>query len=231
MKKSLQKTLRLLTFRLTREEMLSFDRNDLIFGMLCTWVVGMGRYWDDPSAKLLQHLGAGSVGYVLAMSAMIWLVMWPLKPSGLSYFRTLCFVSMTSLPALFYAIPVERFFSMDTSIMFNAYFLLAVATWRVALLITFMKRFLQTGIWYALAVAFFPITLIISALSYVGSQHVVMQAMGGFRGMTGPFDITVWWISLLSMLVLVPATATYIFLVVVRHRHHSSRSRQSLHRG
>ena len=45
----------LLTFRLTREEFLAFDYRHFIFGLICTWIVGIGRNWDNPEASLLQH--------------------------------------------------------------------------------------------------------------------------------------------------------------------------------
>ncbi len=43
---------RLLTFRLTREEFLEFDHRHLVFGLCCTWVVGVGRWWDDARQSL-----------------------------------------------------------------------------------------------------------------------------------------------------------------------------------
>jgi hypothetical protein len=49
--------IRLLTFRLTEEEFSELSRWHLLFGIVCTWIVGMGRWWDDPHANLLQHLG------------------------------------------------------------------------------------------------------------------------------------------------------------------------------
>lgn len=58
--------LKLLTFRLTRSEMMDFKMSHFVFGLIGTWIVGMGRYWDDPGAKLMQHLGLGSVIYIFA---------------------------------------------------------------------------------------------------------------------------------------------------------------------
>ena len=46
----LKTALRFLTFRASRDELLAPDRRHLAFGLACTWVVGMGRYWDDPGA-------------------------------------------------------------------------------------------------------------------------------------------------------------------------------------
>src|SRR3712207_7552248 len=47
--------------------------SDLAFGLACTWLVGVGRYWDNPRASLLQHLGVGSVVYVFALALLLWL--------------------------------------------------------------------------------------------------------------------------------------------------------------
>ena len=37
----------LLSFKLTRDEMLNFNKRHFILGLTGTWIVGMGRYWDD----------------------------------------------------------------------------------------------------------------------------------------------------------------------------------------
>ena len=56
--------LRLLTFRSKRNDFLNFDQKHLIVGIIGTWIVGKVRYWDDPDAYILQHLGFGSVIYI-----------------------------------------------------------------------------------------------------------------------------------------------------------------------
>jgi hypothetical protein len=47
---------RLLTFRINPEEILSFNNKHLVLGIACTWLVGIGRYWDHENAKSLQHI-------------------------------------------------------------------------------------------------------------------------------------------------------------------------------
>jgi hypothetical protein len=59
----LRTTVLLLTFQLSKKEFDELDSRHLAFGLVCTWLVGMGRWWDDPGANLLQHLGLGSVIY------------------------------------------------------------------------------------------------------------------------------------------------------------------------
>lgn len=101
----------------------------------------MGRYWDDPGAGILQHLGAGSVVYVFCLSFVLWVVVYPLRPKNWSYFHILTFISLVSPPAMLYAIPVEQFMSLAKASELNMWFLLMVATWRVALLLFFLARF------------------------------------------------------------------------------------------
>jgi hypothetical protein len=72
----LRTALRLLCFRISREELLGLDRRHLTFGLVCTWLVGMGRYWDDPGARMVQHLGLGSVIYTGVLSIFLWLLEW-----------------------------------------------------------------------------------------------------------------------------------------------------------
>jgi hypothetical protein len=55
----LRTTFRILTFRASRQELEDLDRRHLCFGLARTWIVGIGRWWDDPGARLLQHLGLG----------------------------------------------------------------------------------------------------------------------------------------------------------------------------
>src|SRR5688572_27222895 len=125
---------RLLTFRLTSEELLQFGWQHLALGMLITWIVGMVRWWDDQGASILQHLGIGSVIYIFILSLILWFEVVLLRTRNWSYINVLTFVAMTSPPAIIYAIPVEKFLSLERAQFVNLIFLLIVATWRVALL-------------------------------------------------------------------------------------------------
>ena len=53
---------RVLTFRATGEELRSLGWGHLVAGLLCTWIVGIGRYWDHPRATLPQYLGLRVLG-------------------------------------------------------------------------------------------------------------------------------------------------------------------------
>jgi len=185
---SLFKTLlKLLTFRLTKEEMLKFNIKHFFLGFVGTWLVGMGRYWDDNGASLMQHLGLGSVIYIFVLALFIWLLLLPFKIKNWSYFIVLTFIGLTSFPAIFYAIPVEKFLSIKTSNTINVWFLAIVAFWRLALLYYFLKHFTKLNIVTIITVTLLPICTIISVLTILNLHKVVFNIMGGMRNPT-PHD-------------------------------------------
>jgi hypothetical protein len=179
--------IRLLSFKLTREEMLKFNKTHLITGVLGTWIVGMGRYWDDPGASLLQHLGTGSVIYIFVLALFIWLIVKPYRVENWNYFTVLTFIALTSFPAVFYAIPIEKFVSMETANTVNVWFLAVVAAWRLYLLYYFIKRFTRLSMGNILTITLMPICLIITTLTILNLHRVVFNIMGGRRNPT-PHD-------------------------------------------
>lgn len=151
----------------------------LLIGLMATWLAGIGRYWDSPRADLWQHLGLGSLAYVFVLAFILWLVVLPLKPQRWSYRNVLIFVSLTAPPALLYAIPVERFMPLPMAQSVNAWFLAVVASWRVALLIWFLRRIAMLQ-WLAVLVAtLLPLTLIVVSLAIFNLEHVVFNIMAG----------------------------------------------------
>lgn len=202
---------RLLTFKLTREEMLQFNKKHLIAGLIGTWIVGMGRYWDDGGASALQHLGFGSVIYIFALAAFIWLILKPFQVKDWNYFTVLTFIGLTSFPAIFYAIPVERFFSIQTANSMNVWFLAIVAAWRLGLLYYFLKHFTRLSLGNILTVTLMPICLIISTLTVLNLHRVVFAIMGGVRSPT-PHDSSYFILMLLtgiSMILTLPLLIAY----------------------
>ncbi|MCP4873403.1 MAG: hypothetical protein GY898_32330 [Proteobacteria bacterium] len=170
-----------LTFRASPEELGGLDRRHLRFGLLMTWLAGMGRYWDNPKADLLQNLGVGSLVYVFALSALLWITLRPLTGKGLRYEQLLTFVTLTATPAVIYAIPVERFMALGYAQTVNVWFLAVVATWRVALLAWFLRRALRLR-WFELVVATtLPLTLIVVSLTILNLEHVVFNIMAGLN--------------------------------------------------
>ena len=171
--------LRLLTFRLTREEFLAFGNRHLAFGLLATWIVGIGRYWDHPKAVLAQHLGLGSLAYALTLSLFVYLLTRPLGPKDWTYVRVLTFVTLVSPPAILYAIPVEMIFDMHTARLANVAFLAIVAVWRVALFAWFLRRMGGLSRGRVFIAVQLPIALIIVALAWLNLSHAVFNIMTG----------------------------------------------------
>lgn len=203
--------IRLLTFKLTREEMLNFNSIHLIAGITGTWIVGMGRYWDDPKASLLQHLGLGSVIYIFILAAFIWLILVPFKIEKWSYKTALTFIALTSFPAILYAIPVERFLSIEAANTTNVWFLAIVAFWRLCLLYYFLKHFTQLSPGNILTVTLMPICLIITALTALNLHKVVFDLMGGYREPTahdGAYFVLIL-LTVVSVILTIPLLIAY----------------------
>jgi len=209
---------RLLTFRLPGEQFLNFGKSHFWFGLVCTWIVGMGRYWDDPKAKLVQHLGLGSVIYIFILSMFVWVVIWPLRPKEWSYSKVLTFVSLTSLPAILYAIPVERFLSLQIARSVNAWFLAVVASWRVGLLIVFLKRYAQLGGFQIIVSTLLPLTLIVTTLTILNLERAVFDIMGGLREGGGTANdqayAVLFTVTYFSVILFVPLLLIYVGLIV-----------------
>lgn len=172
---------RLLSFRRMGPGVRSHADAYLAFGLGMTWLAGIGRYWDNPRAELWQLAGLGSVAYVFSLALLLWLLILPLRPRRWSYRNVLLFVCLTSPPALLYAIPVERFMSGDAALATNAWFLAVVASWRVALLLVFLKRDAGLRVWEAIVACLLPLALIVMALAMLNLEHVVFNLMSGIR--------------------------------------------------
>lgn len=211
---------RLLTFRATRDELLSLGSKHLLFGLTFAWIVGMGRYWDNPRVGLLQHLGIGSVIYVFALSFFLWLVIWPLRPKDWNYFRVLTFISLVSPPAIIYAIPVERVNFFDANSI-NSMFLLIVAVWRVGLLVFFLRRLGQLDSLSIISGTLLPLSVIVVVLVALNLEKAVFHFMGGFNDRT-PNDSAYAVLALLSLLAylfFIPVLIVYIVMIVVNRAH------------
>jgi hypothetical protein len=211
---------RLLTFRATREELINLNVNHLLVGLACTWIVGIGRYWDNPRVGLLQHLGVGSVVYVFALALLLWLVIWPIRPQNWTYFRVLTFVTLVSPPAILYAIPIQYFASIDTANGVNSVFLAIVSFWRVALLMFFLRRVGGLGLASALIAMLLPITMIIVVLTILNLERVVFNFMGGFVDPSpndGPYIVLVF-LTYIAVLLFIPLLLSYFAVCAHRWR-------------
>lgn len=180
---------RLLSFRLTPEEFAQLsDWRFLAFGMLGTWIVGIGRHWDAPNVEPLKQSGIGSIAYVFLLSLLLYLFGEPLKPRNWSYGRVLTFVSLTSFPAAVYAIPVERWTDMATAQLLNVLFLLFVATYRISLYVSFLKRSSGLDGFTAFVATALPIMAIVSVIVLSGHARIVFDIMGGLGTTTPTVD-------------------------------------------
>jgi len=153
----------------------------LAFGICFSWLCGIGRYWDNPRAELWQYLGLGSVAYIFSLALILWLLIYPLKPQHWSYKSVLLFVSMTSPPAILYAIPVERFMELGAAQTANVWFLAVVATWRVALLVRYLSTVAGLSGGAIVIATLLPLTLIVSSLTALNLEHVVFKIMAGLE--------------------------------------------------
>jgi hypothetical protein len=211
--------MRLLTFRATQTELVSLGYRHLVFGLVCTWIVGIGRHWDNPRVNLLQHLGVGSVIYVFVFATFLWLVIGPLRPKHWTYKRVVAFVSLVSPPAILYAFPIEKFYPLETADSINVWFLALVATWRVALLFFFLRRLGQLNMFSILVGSLLPLSIIVSALTFLNLDKAVFEFMGGTRNGTssdGSYAILVL-ITFLSVYLFVPLLICYLVAVKFAH--------------
>ena len=210
--------MRLLVFRASQNELAEVGWRHLMLGLSCTWLVGIGRYWDNPRVGLLQHLGVGSIVYVFVLSLFLWLLIWPLRPRNWTYFKVLTFISMVSPPAALYAIPVEKFAGLGAANAINAWLLTIVATWRVALLIVFLRRVGMLGRFSTAIATLLPLSMIVVALAMLNLDKVVFDMMGG-GGHRSPNDSAygvLFLLSLLSIVLFVPLLICYLYLVIDR---------------
>jgi len=218
MKGTLLTAIRVLTFRASVDELRGMNHRHLLLGLLGTWLVGMGRWWEDPKAGLWQHLGVGSVAYVFVLAGFLWLVLWPLVPAHWSLLNVLIFVSLTAPPAILYAIPVRHGLALPTAQAVRLWLLAVVAGWRVALLVFYLRRGagLTGGRW--LVAALFPLLLIVFVLTALNLERVVFDFMGGIHDSDrtvndGAYGVLVL-ISMVSMLAFLPLLAVYLAMSV-----------------
>ena len=153
----------------------------LSYVLVVTWLVGVGRYWDHPSAMSFQYLGLGSVAYIFSLATLVFLIVWPLGPSNWSFRGVVIFVGLTSLPALLYAIPVERFMSLERAQATNAWFLGIVALWRVALFLRYLLTVARLHWFVVITVATLLLSGIVFVLAILNLEHVVFDLMAGIR--------------------------------------------------
>ncbi len=211
--------LRVLSFRATQRDLLDLDYRHLVFGLVSTWIVGMGRYWDAPQASLSQYMGIGSLIYVTALALLVWLVGRPLAGPNWSYRRLLTFIALTSPPAILYAMPLEQLVDSATAQSLNLGILVLVAAWRVALLVFYLSR-LGAMRWYRVGLlTLLPLAAIVAFVKVLDLQHAALTTMAGVQGRFDPstlrFEEWIGWLGLLSYAALGPLLVAYLVMAVV----------------
>jgi hypothetical protein len=214
---------RILTFRSMSPAIRTHWQAYLAFGLLFTWLAGIGRYWDNPRADWWQYVGLGSVAYVFVLALFMWALLAPLRPKNWSYTNVLLFLTLTAPPAVLYAIPVERFMTLDNARAANAWFLALVAAWRVALLVIFLRRTAGLSGGATAVATLLPITIIVVALTLLNLEHVVFDLMGGMRSRSGNDTAysVVFILGLVSFLaspILLISYFVFVYLAWKRHR-------------
>jgi len=174
--------LRILSLRFTEQDLARLGPRHLIYGLIVTWAVGIGRYWDHPQPYLLQALGLGSLVVVFSLVLLLYVLLLPLRPSRWSLPHLLTFVSLTALPALLYAIPVERFMSLDDARTVNLWFLGAVAVWRVVMLGRYLEKWTDLSGLVLGASLLLPLAMVVVALTLLNLEQAVFNAMSGLQG-------------------------------------------------
>ncbi len=217
----------LLAFRTFKPDLRNHYAAYLIYGLVVTWVAGIGRYWDNPKALWWQTAGLGSVAYVFVLAAVLWLIIWPLRPARWRYRDVLLFLTLTSLPAWLYAIPVELWMPLAQAKAVNGWFLAIVASWRVALLVLFLKRGARLSGFSIVVATLLPLAIIVGALAALNLEHVVFNIMAGNEPSQQSANDTAYGIVILltffAYVTLVPLLLGYVVQII-----HTRRARRDL---
>jgi hypothetical protein len=171
-------------------------------------------------------MGLGSVAYVFILALILWAVVAPLRPSNWSYANVLIFVTLTSLPALLYAIPVEMILSLPNAQLANVIFLATVALWRVALLMVFLRRGAGLSPPAVMVASLLPLAVIVTGLVVLNLEKAVFDLMGGNRQPTQN-DAAYFVLLLISMLSIFATPVLLIlygFLVYEKQRYRGART-------
>jgi len=214
--------LKFLSFRRVKPDLKRLGNDYLILGIVAAWLAGVGRYWDNPRAELWQTMGLGSIAYIFLLALILWLLVKPLCPDNWSYKSVLIFVGMTSPPAILYAIPVERYFTLGTAQTINVWFLAIVASWRVILLLQYLVRGANLGRFVAFVAALLPLAIIVSSLAILNLERVVFRIMGGMteseRTANDAAYFVLLYITYFSFFAAPVLLLIYIILIVIRRK-------------
>ena len=221
MGKLIRTWIRILTLRFSESDLLAFGNKHLICGLLCTWLVGVGRFWDNPRAGFILHLGLGSIIYVFILAGYLYVVILALKPERWSYRHLLTFIVLTSPPAFLYAIPVELWVAPETARDINVWFLGIVATWRVLMYSVYLRRQGRLTGLVQFTATLTPLALIVFVLTALNLEQAVFDFMGGLRHKETT-EARVYGVliglSIISFYLSPVLLAFYISAIITRHK-------------
>jgi hypothetical protein len=215
----LQDEIRLLTFRSMGPGVRTRYGSYLAFGLIATWIAGLGRHWDNERAPLWLQLGLGSLASAFVLSFVLWVIVTPLRPANWSYRNVLLFMTLTSAPMILYAIPVERFMTPDNARIANMWILAIVAIWRVALYWRFLNGAAKLPPTAATVATLLPLALIVVTLSVFNLQHFVFSMAGIDESRTAADAAyaAVWTLSTFSVVGAPLIALVYLVLIYMRH--------------
>jgi hypothetical protein len=219
-----------LTFRFTKED---YDRlcwQHFAVGFVLTWLVGIARNWDLPTAPWFAVLGLGSVVYIFILSFVLYLFAYPVSRNQRSYKTFLTMISMTAAPGLIYGIPVERMTSMESAMQLNGMFLGIVAIWRVALALHFLSKGCENSKGVAFSILAIPICIVIILLIITGRVDNAMEFMGGMRETTSQtlVDNIVLTLCVLTVPGILIGLLTYSITMAIRRDERAKEKESSL---
>ena len=201
----------MLSFRFTTDDLERLAPRHLVYGLLVTWAVGIGRYWDHPDPYLIQALGLGSLAVMSGLALLLYTLLRPLRPQRWSLLHLFTFLSLTALPALLYAIPVERFLTLDAARTVNLWFLALVALWRVALLGRYLSRWTDLSGPLLIAALLLPLALVVAVLTLLNLEKALFDVMAGIREDGTANDAAYQLLFLLSMFSYMASPVLLIF--------------------
>lgn len=217
---------RLLVFQPVAPDLRRIGPFYLVIGLLLAWLAGIGRDWNNPQASLLQHLGLGSVVYVVLLAFFLWALLQPLRPRNWTYVTVLVFVALTSPPAFLYAIPVERFLSAEAAQQARSLFLILVSAWRMALLVFFLHGAAGFRRYELVVATLFLPTLIVSFLSLSDQLLSVITIMGRHRPFWGN-NLVLETVTAVSSTLFLVLLASYIFFCLKPDKKRVTSQRQA----
>jgi hypothetical protein len=109
------------------------------------------------------------------------LLVWPLRPQNWNFLRLVTMLAFTSPLAFLYALPVERWVTLDQAMSFNGWFLFIVAVWRVIIYGAFLGHVARLGPLTWFVALFLPLASIVAALASLNLEHAVFEFMAGLR--------------------------------------------------